>query len=312
MRCKKCGAKLKKGEAVCPKCGTAAGKRNGKKAAAIITACLLLVCAAAGATAYYFLNYYESESDKAEASFVQLEKGFTKTIITDEATALAALDEVKDCINVQDVNKELKPLPKTVVDGAVYYRFNQYYEGLPVYGGSVSVSTDAYGTATAMTSNIKRVENIEADLEYFNTTLKGVNNGDIFIYEGKEFNICKRTIEQIGFETTEVFTNIRTGEVVDKNCLTYTDTAADYTQNLEDGTRLLYNQQKNIMILNANKKIMECEYYLNEAAYDRVIFTGSNIDKNQYSSNESFFIRNVQYFSNVTVNDDIEFVASGF
>ncbi len=75
---------------------------------------------------------------------------FTDALITDEATAKAAIAEAKSVLSFTDVENEFEFDKKIVVGGDTFYRFRQIYQGIPVYGGEVVVAAGADGTALAM------------------------------------------------------------------------------------------------------------------------------------------------------------------
>lgn len=67
--------------------------------------------------------------------------------ITDEATARQALNDLKDKIKFNDVDKEFKLDYTEKVKDINYYRFNQVYNEIPVYNKSLIVSADKDGNA---------------------------------------------------------------------------------------------------------------------------------------------------------------------
>lgn len=94
-----------------------------------------------------------SSEDLSDLNYVSLNEGFTDVVVKDEKTALEAVASVADMLGIKDVNKELKVCDVNKVDGDSFYRFQQYYNDVPVYGKTVVVAADENGNATDLTSN---------------------------------------------------------------------------------------------------------------------------------------------------------------
>lgn len=62
---------------------------------------------------------------------------------------------VGDSLGVVDAEKELKASEVRTVGQDKYYRLQQLYSGIPVYGKTIVVSADGVGYATALTSNFE-------------------------------------------------------------------------------------------------------------------------------------------------------------
>lgn len=100
-----------------------------------------------------------SSESLSDLNYVSLNEGFTDVVVKDEKSALEAIASVADTLGIQNVEKELKICDVNTVDGDSYYRFQQYYNDIPVYGKTVVVAADENGNATDLTSNITGVYN---------------------------------------------------------------------------------------------------------------------------------------------------------
>ena len=78
--------------------------------------------------------------------------------------AIEAVSLVGDLLGVVDAENELKASDVHTVGQDNYYRLQQLYSGIPVYGKTIVVSTDDVGYATALTSNFKIITD-NLDLE---------------------------------------------------------------------------------------------------------------------------------------------------
>lgn len=92
------------------------------------------------------------DTNKAPSHSVLFPAHFTDRKITDEASAREAIQDVSDILGINSVQKDLGPADRSEVLGDTYYRFQQMYEGIPVYGRSVVVSADADGNAQMLSS----------------------------------------------------------------------------------------------------------------------------------------------------------------
>lgn len=102
------------------------------------------------------------DSDKATDNlyFQNLSVGFTDRKITDEESALAALEDVADIVGIENVQRKFVTCEENTVYDHTYYRFQQEYEGIPVYGRSVVVAADENGNSLTLSGNYINIENI--------------------------------------------------------------------------------------------------------------------------------------------------------
>lgn len=102
----------------------------------------------------------------SDSEFVHFTEGFTDTQVHDEKSAIEAAGSVASQLGLTDAEKELKVENVTIVDEDSYYRLQQYYNDIPVYGRSVVVAANADGEVTALTANSISVgDNIKLDPE---------------------------------------------------------------------------------------------------------------------------------------------------
>lgn len=92
------------------------------------------------------------------SSLTALGKDFTDLAIVDEQSAISAVQEVADELGYQNAFDELKPYISTSVGKECFYRLQQYYKGIPVYGRYVTVVATEEGVALGMTSDAQDIE----------------------------------------------------------------------------------------------------------------------------------------------------------
>ncbi|MGN1160991.1 MAG: M4 family metallopeptidase, partial [Candidatus Fimenecus sp.] len=173
MRCPECGTEIKDTHKFCPKCGYAVNKKDNenkaeniveskakiktkkdkKKRRTKIIACICAVSILISGTIGGLIFYFSLSTNDFDNKYICLDAGFTDVIIKSEDDAIKAAQSVAGILGITDAEKELKISNVNKVDGDTYYRMQQYYNDIPVYGRSVVVAADADGNATALTSN---------------------------------------------------------------------------------------------------------------------------------------------------------------
>lgn len=249
----------------------------------VITACVcsfaILVSGILGGLYWYFNKPVYSPDN----NYVFFEEGFTDVKVTDEASALEAIASVGDVLGISSVKKELKSQGVNTVDGDSYYRFQQMYNDIPVYGRSVVISAKSDGTATALTSNAINLSgesfknNKKTDIEYEeicenyltdDLQIAGVDkaeflqNGEYIYtdYNGKTY-LCHSVIA-VGFNETkneyynyELLINTKNNKVIYCNSL------------------MNYNNYADVELFNCNSEKVPVNVTQNGSNYD---FVSSN------------------------------------
>lgn len=188
MYCKNCGCEIKENQKFCPKCGAKVineikiNAKNTKKKIQIILACICCFTVIIGATIGGFVWYKNNTSHISESdeNYIYFDSGFSNVKITDVDSALEAISDVKDALGIGNVRKELNVQSVNTVDDNTYYRFQQYYEDIPVYGKSIVVFADSKGKALGLTANTityKEPTNQKdrTDKEYIEKAQKAIN-----------------------------------------------------------------------------------------------------------------------------------------
>lgn len=172
-RCKKCGHKLRKGQAYCPHCGEPVSKRR-KKWPFVLTAVLLALIATGSAlcllapgllpwsgeddaTTVITQDEPSSESSRAlgyvDGDFIQLDNGIASQKASDAQAAKDLLDTLSGVWGMTDVDTELaEPVTQTAQD-STFYTFGQVFNDIPVYGRALKVAALADGTVSGVSGN---------------------------------------------------------------------------------------------------------------------------------------------------------------
>lgn len=314
MFCKNCGTEMKDNQKFCPKCGakviaeTKVKANNKKIQALIICVCCfaLVVSSVIGGVVWYKKNNNPqiNESDK---NYVYFDSNFSDIKITDADSALEAISTVKNELGISDVHKELKVQSVDTVDNNTYYRFQQYYNDIPVYGKNTVIHVNPNNYAEGLTSNCIKIEKLAN--EYGNK----IKSTDDLVVFGNEFNVCNISYEKNDYETLMIFTDVLTNEIVGVLSQTYTD-LDDFYFKQDDNSFLLYDEKRNIKMLNSNKKVLEKTFdYVGDGTtfdYCMKLYTDNNKDNKRDVENCNLFIKNTELNVEFNINNSIEFVTA--
>ncbi|WP_353852916.1 DUF5050 domain-containing protein [Dehalobacter restrictus] len=116
-----------------------------------------------GSTNAAYQQLVSNMSDVSDKNYVSLDEGFTNVKVADVSSAIDAVASVRDTFGMTDPKAELAGKNTDSIGGTTYYRLEQKYKGIPVYGRSIVVSADDYGTATSLTSNYTPVAGINTE-----------------------------------------------------------------------------------------------------------------------------------------------------
>ncbi len=164
MKCKNCKTKLKSNQKFCPECcAEVKVKKMSKKERALITCvcCLVLIISGTIGGLFFYKNNSPNISD-SDSNYIAFEAGFTDVKVTDKKSALEAIASVADVIGIYNAQDELQCEYENSVRDSRYYRFQQYYNDIPVYGKTLSLAVNN-NEVSALVSNY---EPIDIELEY--------------------------------------------------------------------------------------------------------------------------------------------------
>lgn len=116
---------------------------NKKKILLIVTSIFAIVALCVG------LLFFALKEDSSP-----LEKEDTNIAVCSPEEAAAQLKELGDDFGYENAFSELTEKSTATIDGDTYYRLQQNYQGIPVYGRTVVYVTDENGEAMAITGNV--------------------------------------------------------------------------------------------------------------------------------------------------------------
>lgn len=193
-KCPKCGSKIRTDSAFCENCGVRLSsgkflkltKRKSHKKLWISVA-LIAVCVLGSLIA--LLNPFQKEKNQVTVASAE--------------EAINLLKEMGQEYGIENGLSELTEKYTAVIDGDSYYRLQQNYQGIPVYGRTVVCAADASGQVISLTGNIADIPEdivlnpavsynqiIESVRMYLTENL-GVKNVDsLDISEPGQENVC--------------------------------------------------------------------------------------------------------------------------
>ena len=87
---------------------------------------------------------------------------FSDITVTDEESAIRAAAEGGKALKLENALSELKPFVTTTLDSEVYYRLQQTYQGIPVFGRYVTLVASEDGEVLGLSTDAKDIpENID-------------------------------------------------------------------------------------------------------------------------------------------------------
>lgn len=128
--------------------------KKKKVVAIIIILIIAIILAAVAGVVIIQKNRNTSNREEVESDTNIIEKinniegKYTDTKITDMKTALNSLENAKEDINIKDINNEIKEIGSDTSNSLINtYSFKQYYNGIEVYGNTITIYTDKNGNA---------------------------------------------------------------------------------------------------------------------------------------------------------------------
>ncbi|MBR5754010.1 MAG: M4 family metallopeptidase [Clostridia bacterium] len=123
----------------------------------LVAALLILAMAAVTFTGCFLVSGYREgrfgDTNENNTAYLSLTEGFTTLTVKSREGALNVAASVADDLGLNDAAQELKVSAVRSLDGNRYYRLQQYYEGLPVFGRTVVVGADESGRSVTLNAN---------------------------------------------------------------------------------------------------------------------------------------------------------------
>ena len=175
-------------------------------------------------------------NDRGHPTFVDCDKSNINIKVASEEDVYTVLESTKDIFNIVNAKEEFKILRTDEFEGYKYYRLQQKYQGLDVYGQQLVVAVDEKGMTSVLSGeyipniSVSTKENItqsraeEKVKGILGETAQIVSNNKVIYY-----NTLAYAIEAFSENDAKIiFISAADGSVLDEESLIYTD-AYTYT-----------------------------------------------------------------------------------
>lgn len=271
--CGNCGQRVDAKTGLCPQCDQAGLTKKKKRKKSVKAVIAVLCCISLVAVGIFgALRFFEKDTVAyTYGEYNSFMEGFTDVIVTDEKSVIEAIGSVSASLGIDNATEELKVSNVQTVKDDRFYRIQQYYNEIPVYGRSIVVSADKNGCALSLTSNYKptskdidlepkasQSEITKSITEYFNidnVSISNVSEDNLVIYNLNSEDVLAYylTINGLG----KVIVNADSAEVIHYSQI-LNDIAAEVKskdgkvtsigwQN-DDGSYHLYNDEHKIAV----------------------------------------------------------------
>lgn len=350
--CKICGSKLEETTGICPNCNPSkvknkesrlklsAGRKQWSFFSKLVLWLLLLVVIAGGiaGTLVYFgiidIPYVsrkeDEEGQQPELNAVYSEfKNISGTCVTrkidSEEDALAVINDLSEILGVENADDELGNCKTDNVLNNSYYRFEQKYKDIPVYGRSMVVSADQDGKCLMITGNYVSVKNVDTQIKFDEKSAKKqlqdqygadakISNGGLTIYSLNEKSPEQAWdfyISNFGV-TRNVLVSTVSGSVLAEYEQTYAEKAEcsgkdvnnrerTFSAEKKEGIYYMHDASRGINVYDANNSTLEQEvavidsngsvYYYKVDDEKWVDASGKTVKINTEDENFSIIIR---------------------
>ncbi len=152
--CGKCGQELDNKTKLCPQCDQTVLNKKKKIKKTVIAVIAVLCCISIISVGIFgALRFVNNDTTSyTYDEYNSFMEGFTDVLITDEKSAIEAVASVGDILGIKDAKTELEVTSINRVGNDCYYKLQQYYNGIEVYGNSISLAVDKDGQALGMIS----------------------------------------------------------------------------------------------------------------------------------------------------------------
>ena len=137
-------------------------------------------------------------ADIDDASFVNLESGFTSVKVVDGESAIQAVESAYGDLGLDDDAIGFNVIDISKFDGETYYRMQECYNDTPIFGREVVLIADKRGNAISLSSNAATVEDgTDGDLQDVSSI-----NYDELLHDLEDYLNENSDLEYLDFKCT--------------------------------------------------------------------------------------------------------------
>lgn len=307
MKCPKCKKELRKNAKFCTACGARVEKKRGIRFTSVllVISILLGIIVIGCGGGILFAKFFGGK-------FENLFSGKNSVEIHNVEDAIAQAKVFGEEYGYENATSELTEKVTTNVEGDRYYRLQQNYQGIPVYGRNIIYATNEKGIVTSFTGNacdvssdlnitptITYAQAVDAANEYFysNYGIEDIcrngsvsaDEGSLCIYNMKGESLLAYSVFAGGYE---ILVDAHNADVISiSQRMNYnsvntssSNSATNYAWKTEDGTYILRDSERNIYIYNAGEKTY---WDINPNTYDPSVLSLVTSQDAAFGNNES-------------------------
>lgn len=208
---------------------------------------------------------------------------FTERIVKDSESVLLALDDIKDLMKINDVNKEFEVLNVSNSENITFYKLQQKYNGIDVYGEQLIIAVDNDGNVLSLSGeyipNITVDSKNELNDEEIMDKLIAKYGADIEIISKEKVIYVSDSINFVAYDTTvstktnilKIIIDATTGDFLNKYSVVNSE-KYDFTSVGIDGKTYTVN-------INKEQKLFGDEYTMYDPVRNIYINDASAISK---------------------------------
>ncbi len=292
-KCTYCGYDMEDDSNFCHKCGKKVKKKVKRNVAPLWLCFTVIGILFVGLFVLYLFRKQPDEmredvilkSDDIPDNYLYMDE-FTDKPIVDQETALEAVEDVAEMIGIKNVKDELTIHSECTAFDNTFYRFEQEYQGIPVYGRTVIIEADKNGQSLGLSSNYYDVTGVNTNVTYREEDVKEVltsiygedagwlNEGLVIYSLNREKpELSWRFLVNPDADMEYCFVSAQNGEMIAREPLVYYETVRGSGKDIdgkeqefntlkEGSTYYLRDEERNISVFNANgERLEECIVY---------------------------------------------------
>lgn len=303
-------------------------KRFFIKFFAVILALIIAVSGCACALVYFdlmdipFVSDVMSKigitpKDTDTGDFNSITGKFTDILVTDEQSAIAAAQEAASQMGLGNAADELTVNNVSTVGDLTYYRLQQNYDGIHVYGKSIVLVVDSQNQVISVTSNLVDIEdtikktnvsqeNIESNVRKYLIDANIINEETIFnLFGFDNYVVC--------FDEESVFLAYKLNVFMGNSPISFYEVVVNaesgeifaLTQTINEETVDCFNSDRTIMV-NGNFDEDLNQFQLYDIDRELLIYSYNNTSSDSPTAEHTFITSDNEVFGDTSEESALE------
>ena len=128
-------------------------KTSAKGKVGMIIVALVLVVTIVTGTITGLLFKKNSSGGSFDSNYVSLDGSFSSRKVTDNKSAIEAIVDASAFLNLSNAKEEIKRKETVTIGNDKYYRYQQVYQGIPVYGRQITLAVNENNQVSDLVAN---------------------------------------------------------------------------------------------------------------------------------------------------------------